>query len=587
MLLASLLGVIVGSAIAFLPYSQLKSVLDYLTVDGNLESFTPGIAGVLRQPGLVGFIVSLLIAGLSLIGKRHMLTWMSQIGPYSDQLLSYRKAEIKELWKAVGIFETDHRIVILLATITLLAALIRIPYLWRPMGHDEAYTFIAFASRGLRVTMTDYHLPNNHVFHTILVFIAYRLFGDSPAAIRLPAFLAGALVVPASFVAAKIFFDKATGLISASILASIPVLIDYSTNARSYSLIALLFLVLVIVAAYIKDHVNLIAWVILVVISSVGMYANPTMAYPIGVVFCWLLICAFFYRIDPAYGNRIYLYLFLSVISIGLISGLLYTPIILYSGVQSLVGNNVIAGLTWSDFFESVPVRIRNTWNEWYREIPSYWKSIGLFGLAASIFLPFAKRQQPTLLLPAAAISIGAALLVQRVAPWPRVWLFLLPLITIWIVAGLLGLFRLILGKATTGGLVLAVLTIVAVLSPLSASTARSYDYFVTKTNSMGEIEEAAVFLSEFLEQGDVVVVTSPDTVILDYYLRRRGIDRDYLDISDTRLFRRAIILVNSGYSQTLESVLIDRSFEENVDIRIAQLVYQSNRITLYLIPGS
>jgi hypothetical protein len=252
-----------------------------------------------------------------------------------------------------------------------------------------------------------------------------------------------------------------------------------------------------------------------------------------------------------------------------------------------LVGNNVIAGLTWSDFFESVPVRIRNTWNEWYREIPSNWKSIGLFGLAASIFLPFAKRQQPTLLLLAAAISIGAALLVQRVAPWPRVWLFLLPLITIWIIAGLLGLFRLILGKATTGGLVLAVLTIVAVLSPLSASTARSYNYFVTKTNSMGEIEEAAVFLSEFLEQGDVVVVTSPDTVILDYYLRRRGIDRDYLDISDTRLFRRAIILVNSGYGQTLESVLNDRSFEENVDIRIAQLVYQSNRITLYLIPGS
>ena len=98
--------------------------------------------------------------------------------------------------------------------------------------HDEAYTFMAFVSRGLRVVVTDYHLPNNHVFHTILVNIFYEFFGDSPAAIRLTAFIAGILIIPAAFLVGRNFYDWKIGLIAASILAALPVMIDYSTTAR-------------------------------------------------------------------------------------------------------------------------------------------------------------------------------------------------------------------------------------------------------------------------------------------------------------------------------------------------------------------
>ena len=175
------------------------------------------------------------------------------------------------------------------------------------MGHDETYTFIAFASRGLRVVVTDYHLPNNHVFHTIWVNIFYQLFGDSPAVIRLPALIAGVLIIPATFLVSKIFYDWKIGLIAASIISALPVLVDYSTTARGYTIITLFALLLIALAAYVKDHRNITAWLLLALISSLGLYTNPTMIYPIGMTLTWLLLSGLINNYHADYGKRFYL----------------------------------------------------------------------------------------------------------------------------------------------------------------------------------------------------------------------------------------------------------------------------------------
>jgi hypothetical protein len=585
-LFVSILGFMVCLAIVLVQYDGLKTIADLIAADGDLESFTPAVLKVLKFLAAIGSGVFVLIAGMLLVRRHGSLVWISSLGPNFNDFMTARKSELWNLGTAIRTVEKDRRIVMLVVAMTLLAALIRMPYLWKPMGHDETYTYIAFASRGLRVTMTDYHLPNNHVFHTILVFFASQLFGDSPAAIRLPAFLAGVLVVPLSFFVAKLFFDKLIALFSASVLAAIPVMIDYSTNARSYSLLAVLFLLLILVSAYVKDRRNTIAWSILVLISALGLYANPTMVYPIAVVFCWLVICSLLNRIDPKYGRHIYLYLSLSALSIVLIAGLLYLPIIVYSGIQALIGNNVIASLNWTDFYESVPARIRNTWSEWIGDLHAYLRTVGLFGLAASAVFPPIRRSGLFLFLAAAALSIGTILLVQRVAPWPRIWLFLLPIVVIWAVAGLIGFFRFIFSKFRAGDSFLTLLIALAVVFILSAGMVRSFGYFSTKSNLTGEVESSAVFLSGFLQEGDVVISTSPDTVVLKYYLQRHEIEPEYLEIADSKPFRRAIVLVNTAYGQSLETVLLERSFEDNVNPGTATIIYHTNRITLYLLPN-
>ena len=65
------------------------------------------------------------------------------------------------------------------------------------MRYDESYTFQYHASQDVLNLVSDYTTPNNHIFHSLLVHCSYLLWGDSPAALRLPALLAHRLRGPA------------------------------------------------------------------------------------------------------------------------------------------------------------------------------------------------------------------------------------------------------------------------------------------------------------------------------------------------------------------------------------------------------
>jgi hypothetical protein len=104
-----------------------------------------------------------------------------------------------------------------------------------PITYDEACTYLVFARQRTKEILKDYRVPNNHLFHTLLVRASTRAFGDSPLAIRLPA-LGGALLT-----------FTALGVIAASLpwtvrgawlicVALTPALIDFNALARGYSL---------------------------------------------------------------------------------------------------------------------------------------------------------------------------------------------------------------------------------------------------------------------------------------------------------------------------------------------------------------
>src|SRR4051812_31711660 len=78
-----------------------------------------------------------------------------------------------------------------MAALVVIGVLLRLPYLDVLMRYDESYTYNEYATRSLYDAVSLYTFPNNHLFHTLLVHIAVRLFGDSPPVVRLPALLAG------------------------------------------------------------------------------------------------------------------------------------------------------------------------------------------------------------------------------------------------------------------------------------------------------------------------------------------------------------------------------------------------------------
>ena len=111
---------------------------------------------------------------------------------------------------------------------------------WRfidlPMRYDESFTVWRFVSRGLSTVLSDYSLPNNHVLHSLGVYIAARIGGLEPEVVRLPVYLAGVALIPISSWAVVRIAGANAAVLTAGLVAGWPVLIEYSVNARGYSM---------------------------------------------------------------------------------------------------------------------------------------------------------------------------------------------------------------------------------------------------------------------------------------------------------------------------------------------------------------
>ena len=75
------------------------------------------------------------------------------------------------------------------------------------------------------------------------------MFGNEVWAIRLPALVAGIALVPATFAFARVLYGRAAGLLAAAFVAASSTLVEYSTNARGYTLVALATVLVFIAAA--------------------------------------------------------------------------------------------------------------------------------------------------------------------------------------------------------------------------------------------------------------------------------------------------------------------------------------------------
>lgn len=133
----------------------------------------------------------------------------------------------------------------------------------------------------------------------------------------------------------------------------------------------------------------------------------------------------------------------------------------------------------------------------------------------------------------------------------------------------------------------MASLIVTFIALPLILGLIRNYPQYDQKLHSKGVLEEVADFLEQDLDPKDVVVVTSPDTIVLKYYLSRLDVPKDVTELSKEKDFQRAIVVVNRGYGQTLDYVLERRSFLDDVDLETAEEIYKSNRFTLYQLRGS
>ena len=573
-----LLGGALFSAGGWLPFERIKALADGLSPDGNFKILTPFAMNELRLPLRLGGSLLVLAAAGLLVFRRKNQPFLSKIGPALRSL----PAEVHEL---VGIFrprsgEWPYLLALLLVTVG--AVLARLLFTSDPMVHDETYTYIAFAARPWWDLLSDYHLPNNHILHTVLVKLSTSMFGMQPWAVRLPALVTGVLCIPAVYWLGKRLYSRPTGLLAAGLLAALPTWIDYNTNARGYSQMALLSVLLFGLAIYLREHKNRAGWLMFAGLGALGFFTLPVFLYPFGMTLVWLAVSVLA-EDAPAYGGHWKLLAYAGAFAIltVLLTGLCYLPVIMGSGLDALIANPYVQRLDVGSFWGRLGDRLGGAWYEWNKDLPLWLEITLALGFAAGLAL---HRKVSRVRIPAQLTSLVwlvLVLLIQRPDPNARLWTFLIPFWLVWSAAGLVEGLRLLCVTARwrSGLLVLALVGLTIF------SYQRTLRYFPSLAPGPGNVEATALYLQPLLEPADGVIITSDDGPALWYYLRLYGTDdRYYVQQLDERTLERVYILVDESVGQTLQSAAEDRRLEGvTFDFAGAQRLTRIGSTSIYL----
>ncbi len=220
------------------------------------------------------------------------------------------------------------------ASATLAGAILRLWRLGHPIEFDEATTAVFFATRTLLDAVTDYTQPNNHVLYSVLARISTWVFGSGVYGLRLPAFVAGVLLIPASAWMARRFLPPLGTVATAFLVALWPALVVYGSLARGYSLATLLIVLAMGVAS--RGGVEWLRTRLLIV---AGLLALAAWVVPVALmgsvtVGVWVLI-------DPGAGvgrARAAKVTQLAAVTVLMLVGL-YGPIWLIQGWGPLLSN--------------------------------------------------------------------------------------------------------------------------------------------------------------------------------------------------------------------------------------------------------
>ena len=488
--------------------------------------------------------------------------------------------------------ETDPLyIYIILGVITFIGLFLRLLVINKPIEYDEAYTFIYFASRSFKHILADYSAPNNHIFHTILVGLAYRLFGGQPWVLRLPAFIAGTLIVPAMYITARRFFSRPQALAASALIAVAHWFIMYSVNGRGYTILILFALLQANFAGILVIRQSKPALIAFALTGALGFYTIPIFLYPMAGISLWIVMTYLIAK-EPWQNkfHRLAVFLGTCILS-GLLTFILYSPVIIFgSGFSSIISNEIVESLDWSTFLENLDPRIAKTWRKWTMRIEPTAEYLfsGGFLLSLLFYRKISNQKLPLQVFLGLAVAI--LLLLQRVTPLPRNWLYLEAFYLLFAAAGLVwladSLIRKIAGPLQTER-ILSFAILLAVIGACIGILISRQQSVVMNRGPLPE-QYAANFIVDHLKSEDTIIATGPVIIRTAYYSIINGIpfDRFYQRDHPVRIQNALVLLRKNSKYNTPQKVLDFFKLGSALDLSSAELVFEYGKLQIYSIPA-
>ena len=550
LILVLVIGVLLLS-VYILPFDTLAGLLDRLASDGKFESFTvEGHQTISRVTGLLGLLLTI-VPSLALFRWADTQRILEALGDHVRDFNGAVRQDARVFFGST--FDSTRTDRWLLTGLILVAITMRLASLYIPLTHDEAYSYNAFASRSLWVTVSDYHLPNNHVFLTIIVNILTHLFGNHLWLIRLPTLLVGIVMVPVAYVLGRRWYSREVGFLGAGLVAVFPILVEYSVLARGYILINLFTLLILIFGDQVRGHKDRFVWLLLIVINALGFFTIPIMMFPFGALYIWLFLSCVVGDFSGYRSRWDFLkYWLISGFASAFLTVLLYAPILIGDS-ENFFGNSFVAPLSKATFPAVLISRLNLMWTEWMGLIPGWLIMIGVAGIALSVLLHF-KISKPKIPLQLAFFFwVAAYLLVRRPDMMARMWLYLVAPCLIWSAGGLVETLRWVSDLfrrrlPLEQGLLGISLISIFVLGVVTVPT------IPERWSQKSHIETAALYLKENLQEGDLVTASVEYFPQLRYYFGILEIPQEYLRKSGP--FERAFIVMGERKRRTLEDTV-------------------------------
>jgi hypothetical protein len=573
----------------------LATVLLALGSYGALRGFRPGYG--LRGSVYLGFVAGAVAVATVCVAAdigdaaRRLSRLTRQVAEDFGQLLREGTRELLGLprWQ-LG----------LLFAVWVVGGVARASGLRLPMRYDEAYTYSYYARWPLVVSLGSFDAPNNHLFHTALAHLSVSVFGSAEWAVRLPAYIVGVVLAPCTFFVGRLFLGRGAAMLASAVTAVWPLLVDYSANARGYTLIVLLFAIGLGAGLRWLRRPSVGDEALLAGVTTAMLYTTPAAVYAVGALWFWLMVSVVTSRIRAERQaflaergaiskglGRLFRVLALAATATALLYGYPFAV----GGFGIVASREDIRPLPLREYFDGLLPSLKSAASLVVTRVPGLLVAILLvaIGLALADRIRIARSNVGGLVLsPTSGLVASLALTAfQRQLPYARVWIFVVPILALEGARGIERACKIVgsrLGSEWRRGsdVVLSVaataLGLAFTFGPVSSAAVAS------STSDPGVApgaRSAAERLAGVVTDTDMVIAKVPADAPLIYYFLRRGLSIDVFANYD---FKRVLAYV--APDQTITDVVVAKKLPEKA-ASDAVLLETWEQGSIYAIPGS
>lgn len=222
-----------------------------------------------------------------------------------------------------------------------------------PISYDEAWTYLNFTERGIISSLAYYPAPNNHILHSLLTNLIYYILPFAPLlCLRLPTIIISLLLIGVSIAFLTKHYNQKVGILVSGLFPILYMSLYFSYMSRGYALVLLFFVLsLNFILNIIKNNNQERDWFWFTIFSVLGFFTMPSYLYVFIIMNTILLI---FYKKSILYKQIKSLFFIITAVCI------LYLPVIIVSGLNSLINNKFVAPISRDIVISKLPVFFTN-----------------------------------------------------------------------------------------------------------------------------------------------------------------------------------------------------------------------------------